>query len=149
MVDARGSASIAEILVAFTREVSIARHPATHRRVAEVCARLDRFLATDAEPALTPAEGALLTAERQFSADGALPRVLGAPALLRALPRFLGPRWLAERPLDAKAQLRFVELLTEWVVAGERIEVADALTGSEAVAAAARAARAALADAAR
>jgi hypothetical protein len=148
-MDARGSASIEEILAAFAREVSITRHPATQRRVAEARQRLDRFLDTDAESALTPDERALLTAERQFTPAGALARVLGAPTLLRALPTFLAPAWLPSHPLDAKAQVRFVELLTDRVVADRRVALAEAATGSRAVAEAARSVRAALADAAR
>lgn len=141
MVDHADTRSIDQVLEDFLREVSIARHPATGRRVAAARARFEQYLAADVEATLSADERALVAAERQFSMVGAVGRVLGPAALLRALPRFLDQAWLPSDERDARTQVRMVELLVEWVVAHESVAIEDAAIGTHGVARAAAVAR--------
>jgi hypothetical protein len=141
--------SIDQVLDAFGRDDSIARHPATTRRSADTRTRLLAYLATDAERVLLPDEQALLTAERQFAPDGAFTRVFGADVLVATLPAFLEPAWLPRHPYDARAQVRFVELLCDWVVAHGLIDAGEMSCIIYGVLDSAREARAALGTARR
>ncbi len=125
MFDNTSSPSIDQILDAFARDDAMARHPATLHRFDATRARLASFLTTDGEEVLVPAERALLAAELQFATEGAFGRVFGAEVLIAALPGFLRPAWLPEHPFDARAQVRFVELLTHWVVAHGLVDAGE------------------------
>ncbi len=125
MFESLDSPSIDQILEAFGRHDSIARHPATSRRSADTRTRLVAYLATDAARVLLPDERALLAAERQFAPDGAFNRVFGAQVLVAALPGFLEPGWLPRHVYDARAQVRFVELLCDWIVANGLVDAGE------------------------
>jgi hypothetical protein len=119
------SPSIDQILDSFGRDDPIARHPATSRRSADTRTRLLAYLATDAAQVLVPDARVLLTAERQFAPDGAFTRVFGAEVLVAALPGFLEPGWLPRHVYDARAQVRFVELLLDWTVAHGLVDAGE------------------------
>lgn len=141
MFEQRESPTIDGILDGFARDGSMARHPATMRRIGAIKTRLLAYLATDAQHALLADERILLGAEREFAPDGAFSRVFGAEVLLAVLPGFLEPAWLPRQAFDARAQVRFVELLRDWIVARGVID-ADVSCLVYAIGDAARAARA-------
>jgi hypothetical protein len=142
MFETRTSPSIDQLLEAFGRDDVAARHPAMLRRLASTRTRFLAYLATDATHVLTPEERVLLSGERQFSPDGAFSRVFGAEVLMAALPGFLEPAWLPRRTYDARAQVRFVEVLSDWLVAHRFIDRGEMSCFVYDVRAAARAARA-------
>lgn len=139
-----GCPSIDQVLDDFERDGAIARHPATARRFAATRTRLLAYLATDAQHALLPDERLLLQAERQFGPDGAFARVFGPEVLIAALPGFLEPGWLPRQVYDGRLQVRFVELLCQWVVARGLVNAGEMSCLIYGVHDAARAARAAL-----
>lgn len=147
MTEATRVSSIEQVLEGFLREVSIARHPATGRRVAASRVRLACYLASDADAALAPEERALVAAERQFGATGAAERALGPAALLRALPGYLRRPWLPSEPIAARTQVRMAEMLVDYVVGAELVEADEAATSAHAVSRAAAQARRELAAA--
>lgn len=141
MFETRESPSIDQLLTLFGHDGVMARHPATLRRFAATRTRLLAYLATDAQHALSPNGLVLLNAERQFAPDGAFARVFGADVLVSALPGFLQPSWLPRSVYDARAQIRFVELLCDWVVARRYVDAGALSCLVYGVADAARAAR--------
>ena len=66
MFEQRAPASIDQLLDAFARETSLARHPAMHDRVRVVRAWLSVYLLAGVEPLLTSAEAVRLQAARRF-----------------------------------------------------------------------------------
>jgi hypothetical protein len=109
--------SIDQVLDDFARDGAVARHPASSGRFAATRTRLVAYLATDAQHALHRDERALLLSEREFAPEGAFSRIFGPEVLLAALPGFLEPGWLPRQLFDARFQIRFVELLCDWLVA--------------------------------
>ena len=144
MFEHRGSPSIDQVLDDFERDGVIARHPATARRFAATRTRLLAYLATDAQRALLPDERVLLTSERQFAPLGAFSRVFGASVLIAALPGFLDAGWLPRQAYDARAQIRFAELLCDWILARRLVDAGEMSCLVYEVRDAARGARAAI-----
>ncbi|MDD9207574.1 hypothetical protein PU560_14045 [Georgenia sp. 10Sc9-8] len=108
--------STAQVLTSFYSEARSLRHPTVRPRVATVREHLEVYLDTEAEQWLLPDEQALVDAERQMDPAGAVARVTGPEALVAVLPGFLDEAWLLPLPSDARAQLRLVTELVDWLL---------------------------------
>lgn len=113
--DARVPVSAAQIVEEFFAWASTTTHPAIRSRAAAVYRHLRTYIDTEAEGQLTPDEVVLVAAERQLEPSDAVLRVTGAEALIAVLPGFCHPAWLLPAAADARAQLRLVTALRQWV----------------------------------
>lgn len=118
--DARVPLAGAHLLASFFAAAPALGHPAIRARVPRVRAHLLTYLDTEGEQWLTPDELVLLHAERQLEPVDAVLRVSGVELVLAALPGFCHPVWLLPQPRDARAQLRVVDALRDWVAEHHR-----------------------------
>ncbi|HLT84239.1 MAG TPA: hypothetical protein VKZ83_08415 [Phototrophicaceae bacterium] len=123
--DERVPVSAAQLLAAFFTTAPVTNHPAIRARMPRVREHLLTYLDTEAEQCLTTDELALLHAERQIEPLDAVLRVVGAEALLAALPGFCHPAWLLPSVADARAQLRVVTGLRYWLAESEGLAGLD------------------------
>jgi len=108
--------TIDEILQPFFASQTNGKKGLTLRRIQEVERHLRACGETEAERILVAFDLAVLAAERQFSPDGAVARVMRADDLIFILSIFVQPEWQPVDPVQRKVQLRITEQLTGYLV---------------------------------
>lgn len=113
--DARVPVSAAQVVEEFFASSPALSHPTIRSRAARVHQHLRTYVDTEAEDQLTVDELTLVAAERQLEPADAVLRVTDAEVLVAVLPGFCHPAWLLPSTSDARAQLRVVTALRNWV----------------------------------
>ncbi|THJ66466.1 hypothetical protein E8P82_08360 [Arthrobacter echini] len=110
------------ILRRFFASSSHARHPESLLRYERVQDHLRSYLEDVAATRLAPEDRELLALERQFGTDSPYARIMGAPALLHALPDFLAQPHLLPDFHDRLAQISVASRLAQWLCSRQLVE---------------------------
>src|SRR5688572_27783662 len=108
--------TIDEILGPFFAAQVKGKKGLTLRRVQEVEQHLRLCSETEAERVLLDSDLTVLSAERQFNAEGAVARVMRADDLVFILAIFVQPEWLPSDLTQRRVQLRVTEQLLATLV---------------------------------
>lgn len=112
-----------QVLTRYFTASAVGRHPATVERYGRVLAHLRLFLKEEGDSTVSAETAALLALERQFEAEGAFERLLGAEQLILALPSFLSSTWLLADFHDRLAQISLVSRLVQWLCSRELVDI--------------------------
>ncbi|WP_298254756.1 hypothetical protein [uncultured Arthrobacter sp.] len=110
------------ILRRFFASSSHVRHPESLLRYERVQDHLRVYLEDSARTRLTVEDQDLLALERQFGTACPFSQVMGAPALLHALPDFLAQPHLLPDFHDRLAQISVASRLAQWLCSRQLVE---------------------------
>lgn len=110
------------ILRRFFASNAHARHPESMLRYERVQDHLRCYLEDTAPAGLTARDQELLTLERQFGTGDPYAQIMGAAALLHALPHFLALPHLLPDFHDRLAQISVASRLAQWLCSRQLVE---------------------------